>query len=72
MRRQFKAELRVRHGDNCHWCGEPMQFDNPDAPDYATFEHLTPYGEGGGMNRKNIRLAHYGCNHQRGCNGRKH
>lgn len=63
-RRVFNA-VRRRHGDNCHWCAAPMSFEERNAPDSATLEHLVPGSAGGTNEQSNLRLAHQRCNNAR-------
>jgi 5-methylcytosine-specific restriction endonuclease McrA len=63
-RKQFQ-KLHERHGDNCHWCGKPMDFETRDEPLSATIEHLIPKSEGGPNAQTNLRLAHKLCNNER-------
>jgi hypothetical protein len=58
--------LRSSFGNNCHWCGLPMDFAEPrSAPDSATIEHLNDSTLGGVRKQKHRRLAHAICNHTR-------
>jgi len=58
--------LRSSFGNNCHWCGLPMDFSEPrSAPDSATIEHLNDSTLGGVRKQKHRRLAHAICNHTR-------
>lgn len=58
--------LRSSFGSNCHWCGLPMNFEEPrDKPDSATIEHLFDATLGGVRKPKYRRLAHAICNHTR-------
>lgn len=64
-RRRAHRLLREWYGDNCHWCGKPMDFEAKDAPASATIEHLIPRCEGGRNALFNLRLAHSRCNNAR-------
>lgn len=64
-KRRISAALRERYGDNCHWCGKPMDFEAKDEPLSATIEHLIPRSEGGVNAQHNLRLAHKRCNGDR-------
>lgn len=64
-KRNIRADLRGRYGDNCHWCGKPMCFDTKEELNSATIEHLKPRSEGGTNERSNLRLAHKRCNEDR-------
>ncbi|MDQ0590765.1 hypothetical protein [Variovorax paradoxus] len=58
--------LRSTFGPNCHWCGLPMDFDEPHGrPESATIEHLIDSTLGGVRSQKHRRLAHAACNHAR-------
>ncbi|MBS82446.1 hypothetical protein [Variovorax sp.] len=58
--------LRSTFGPNCHWCGLPMDFDEPHGrPESATIEHLVDATLGGVRSAKHRRLAHAACNHAR-------
>ncbi|WP_242630873.1 hypothetical protein [Variovorax paradoxus] len=58
--------LRSSFGNNCHWCGLPMDFAEPRSkPDSATIEHLNDSTLGGVRKQKHRRLAHAICNHTR-------
>ncbi len=58
--------LRSTFGPNCHWCGLPMDFDEPHGrPESATIEHLLDATMGGVRQQKHRRLAHAVCNHTR-------
>ncbi|QOF81249.1 MULTISPECIES: hypothetical protein [unclassified Variovorax] len=58
--------LRSTFGPNCHWCGLPMDFDEPHGrPESATIEHLLDATLGGVRQQKHRRLAHAVCNHTR-------
>ena len=50
----------------CYWCKTTMQLHGSAGgytpPDYATFEHLKPFAEGGRWVGENIVLACYRCN----------
>ena len=58
--------LRSSFGNNCHWCGLPMDFAEPrSAPESATIEHLNDSTLGGVRKQKHRRLAHAICNQTR-------
>jgi 5-methylcytosine-specific restriction endonuclease McrA len=65
-RRRVFANLRERYGDNCHWCGRPMDFDTREQPLSPSVEHLIPKSVGGTNKQGNLRLAHLHCNQARG------
>ena len=53
----IRDKLRERDGDDCFYCGLPLEDD-------ATIEHIIPKAEGGGNMLVNLALAHYGCNQE--------
>lgn len=57
------AYLAQRDGDACQLCGGPF------GPGLAlrTLDHIIPRARGGTDHPANLRLAHFLCNHQRGC-----
>jgi hypothetical protein len=58
--------LRSTFGPLCHWCGLPMDFDEPHGrPESATIEHLLDATMGGVRQPKHRRLAHGACNRMR-------
>ena len=59
--------LRSTFGPNCHWCGLPMDFDEPfGRPESATIEHLVDATFGGLRSaQRHRRLAHAECNRAR-------
>ena len=58
--------LRATFGGNCHWCGLPMDFDEPHGrPESATIEHLNDATLGSVRKQQHRRLAHAVCNHKR-------
>ena len=58
--------LKSSFGSNCHWCGLPMDFEEPRSkPDSATIEHLLDSTLGSVRKQKYRRLAHAICNHTR-------
>lgn len=58
--------LRATFGPNCHWCGLPMDFDEPRERDAsATIEHLNDATLGGVRKQRHRRLAHQLCNRTR-------
>lgn len=73
-REDFRAELYEKQAGMCHWCDGLMSMDRKrvtpngrvkDNSGFATFEHLIPKSNGGTFDRKNIVLAHGGCNNKR-------
>lgn len=58
--------LRSTFGPNCHWCGLPMDFDEPAGrPESATIEHLNDATLGSVRKQTHRRLAHGECNRMR-------
>lgn len=57
------AYLARRDGDGCQLCGGP--FGGGFA--IRTLDHIIPRARGGTDHPANLRLAHFLCNHQRGC-----
>jgi 5-methylcytosine-specific restriction endonuclease McrA len=57
--------LRERDGDNCHWCGEPIDFETREGPFSVSLEHLVEKANGGTNEQSNLRLAHSHCNNYR-------
>lgn len=54
----------------CWLCGDerrPMTLADPEAPDFATFDEVTPQASGGKCLAINQAMAHRDCNHARGC-----
>jgi hypothetical protein len=62
--------LGNRDGWRCHLCKRKVspKWKAPDERS-ATFDHLIPLSEGGDNSPSNLRLAHYGCNSERGTGG---
>lgn len=50
----------------CHFCGMPLQNDNPKAADYITVDRIIPGAQGGRYVRDNIRPADMKCNSEDG------
>lgn len=63
-----RNQLRMRDGDNCWICGEPMRFapGNGLDPEFATLDHVIPKSRGGTAALSNLKLAHGRCNLARG------
>lgn len=72
-RQHLVAYLRSRDGDACGICAGAMRFDLPSGPrgdDRApSIDHVVPRSRGGSDDLANLRLAHWGCNRQRGNRG---
>lgn len=63
--------LRKYQGNQCCWCGKPMQQTNRVKWDFETIEHLTPRSKGGTDAIENLALAHQRCNRLRGVQDRE-
>jgi hypothetical protein len=58
--------LRSTFGGNCHWCGLPMDFEEPRSkPESATIEHLNDATLGSVRKQQHRRLSHAICNKTR-------
>lgn len=66
-----RLRVRLRDGDNCYRCGDPMNFvqnfgrqhgKGPRPPNDATLEHIKPRANGGSYRLENLALSHYRCN----------
>ncbi len=58
--------LRSTFGPHCHWCGLPMDFNEPHGrPESATIEHLNDATLGSVRKQTHRRLAHAICNRMR-------
>lgn len=66
-----RATLRKYQGNQCCWCGKPMQQTNREKWDFETIEHLLPRSKGGTDEITNLALAHYRCNKERGTQDRE-
>lgn len=55
-KREMRAVLRQRDGDDCFYCLLPLGAD-------ATLEHLVRWADGGTYAYDNLVLAHEGCNY---------
>lgn len=62
--------LRERDGDDCGICGRPINFTLPSGPKGSdggkSIDHIHPHSLGGSDELDNLRLAHWGCNRNRG------
>ncbi len=66
-RDRLLRQLRVRDGDDCRWCLQPIDFDLPrEDPMAWTFDHIRPHTDGGTYARDNLQLMHGTCNHLEG------
>jgi HNH endonuclease len=63
MRAEMADHLARRDGDRCQLCGGPFGkgFSR------RTLDHIIPRSKGGTNHPANLQLAHFRCNHQRGC-----
>lgn len=66
------AYLRLRDGEQCFYCGKPMEFDRPpecqanwNNKRRASVEHLIDRSKGGTRHHTNAVLAHRKCNSDR-------
>lgn len=68
QRKAKRNQLRMRDGDNCWLCGQPMRFSSGDGldPEFATLDHVVPKSQGGTRALSNLKLAHGRCNRSRG------
>lgn len=69
--RAIRSRLYAKAGGLCHWCGRLTRLVRPGqpaplAPYHATLDHLTPRCLGGPSEPRNLVLACYECNHERG------
>lgn len=66
-RARIITELRARDGDNCMWCGRPIDFAlvEPD-PMACTIDHIKAFADGGTHARDNLQLMHHDCNQEEG------
>jgi len=67
--RRLAAEVcRPRQGARCHLCGELIVYGlRPRHPLGPSADHIEPLSNGGALiDPNNLRLAHYGCNADRG------
>lgn len=61
LHRKAKADVR-QYGACCEICGEELQAEQPDDPDYVTLDHIWPRALGGPSTEENLRLACKRCN----------
>lgn len=52
----YKRQLLDRDGNECFYCGDPMENDE------MTIEHILSVNQGGPMRLENLALAHKACN----------
>ncbi len=71
-RERLYQALRDRDGDNCCFCGKPIDFTLRRAPMGRSFEHRHRWSEGGSWNLDNLALAHKQCNQDDDHCWRKH
>lgn len=63
----FRASIYERDGWVCQLCGDPVDPDAaPRTRGYASLDHVVPRSHGGSDDPSNLRLAHMGCNADRG------
>lgn len=66
-RRRRVQALIERDGLACCFCGKPIKPDAPaNAREALSIEHVIPRSEGGPNALENLKLAHRGCNNDRG------
>ena len=65
MRAEMASYLARRDGDRCWLCGGT--FASKGLALLRTLDHIIPRSKGGTDHPANLRLAHFRCNHQRGC-----
>lgn len=63
MRAEMAGFLAQRDGDRCALCGGSFGI----GLGRRTLDHIIPRSRGGTDHPANLRLAHFKCNHQRGC-----
>lgn len=63
LRTEMAAHLAQRDGDACQLCAGPFT----EGLALRTLDHIIPRARGGTDHPANLRLAHFLCNHQRGC-----
>lgn len=62
----IKRALLRRDGDRCWLCGSRLNMTERNSPEFWSIDHVQPLSLGGSNNRRNLKLAHQQCNHQRG------
>lgn len=69
-RKVLVDHLRDRDGDGCGICGRTIDFTLPSGPRGSdagkSIDHIHPHSLGGSDDLDNLRLAHWGCNRNRG------
>lgn len=72
-RKQLLAYLVERDGDECAICGRnvdlTLKSGTQGSRQGPSIDHLVPRSQGGTDDLSNLRLAHWGCNQQRGNRG---
>lgn len=59
--------MRKRRNQTCYYCGEPFApWRNGFSPRVPTREHRLPRSLGGGDGKKNVVLACWACNNEKG------
>jgi len=57
--RVLMAQLRKRDGDNCRFCGKPLDFTLPYGFGMgASIDHIRPKAAGGGNGKQNLQILH--------------
>ena len=60
------ADIYLRDGGLCQLCHEPVdkrcKYPHPRTP---VLDHIIPLAKGGTHERKNVQLAHHGCNNKK-------
>lgn len=65
-----RTELEAAHrrGDGkCGICGEPVDLAVPAGRWQPTLDHIHPRSKDGADERRNLQVAHRGCNSRKGC-----
>lgn len=63
----LRTSIYERDGWVCQLCGDPVDPDAaPRTRGYASLDHVIPRSRGGSDEASNLRLAHMGCNADRG------
>lgn len=65
-RRARVSALRRRDGDDCTYCRQTLNFDDPAHPMYRTLDHVTPRALKRDHSLGNLVLACRSCNEWRG------
>lgn len=72
-RERLRREMFCDQDGRCHLCDGPMTLrrvpgahPSHTSDDFASFDHIKPFSEGGTAERSNLALAHKLCNLRRG------